>query len=229
MSNHQSTRRTTYRTEPGSDITVKLELEGLGVIDVLVADLSAGGAGLLRTRLEGLRIQRDHPARVILSSPHIREPLIIPAKVVNLRVEEQGEHIRLGLAFLDWETERESMGARIRAMFNKRKSVRVPPSPDQAFSAMVQPKGGFRPYELSVRDLSVEGIGFQLRADQLHRFPPESTVEVVFRVPHCRDRHRCEGTVRFGTQVANSTVGLLGVRFVDRQKQGCLVASAMRR
>ncbi len=196
MSDAEHGRRQSYRTETGGDIQVWIRSQGAPDLAVDVLDLSAGGAGLLRGRPDGRRLTRGEPIQLVLTCRHLRDPLIIAGQVVHVRADDDPMMQRLGIAFDEWDERRETLVPRIRAVFNKRRAVRVEPRPGERIGVQLKSVAGFRTYEGELVNLSTGGLAVRMPASAGERIEDNAQVEVRFRIPGEKSAYRVECTLR---------------------------------
>jgi len=124
-----------------------------------IANLCVGGMGVFfDDRLGGVyRIGETVYLRV--SSPQMKEPLVVPC-LVHHREQATGGQL-YGLKFADWMGLLSRLPPSLAALFNRRRACRFEPDPTQPIPLMVG--GTTLPFEIqaTLRDLSMDGLSFR--------------------------------------------------------------------
>ena len=163
-------RRQHYRVqaEYAKDVSIHLTV-GRKTYDVRAKDLSAGGAGLLVPLQLKPLFKSGSAVSLNFDAPWCKS-IRINGKVIRVKVHEETE-LEVGVVFTDWEERRDSLGHRLRRIFNERKVLRVKTPPGESMLGMVA-LGTGETQRLEIEDIGVFGamisglINLEVELDQ---------------------------------------------------------------
>lgn len=117
-------RRQHYRVQAAfaENVGIQLLLDGQ-VHPVRAKDLSAGGMGVLVPIAVAEPISVGTETELTFQAPWARV-LILKADIIRKKKFDE-THLELGLVFTEWEPRRESLGHRLRRIFNERRVLRI--------------------------------------------------------------------------------------------------------
>jgi len=176
-------RRKQYRVTARFDELVQLELLGPKVHakNVLLQDLSAGGAGVVLPKsAHGMLRLRDR-IELRLISPKLSDgPVTMFARICHL--DERLARPRVGLAFESWREHRALLDSDLRELFNEREAFRVEPGRDPIITEVSTRNRRVRLMG-RIRDISVLGFGLELPFEAAERLKSGMTVSLRFTFP----------------------------------------------
>ena len=163
-------RRQHYRVqaEYAKDVSIDLTV-GRKTYGVRAKDLSAGGAGLLVPLSLRPLFKSGTTVTLDFSAPWCKS-IRISGKVIRAKVHEETQ-LEIGVVFTDWEERRDSLGHRLRRIFNERKVLRVKTPPGESNLGMVS-LGTGETQRLEIEDIGVYGamisglINLEVELDQ---------------------------------------------------------------
>ena len=172
-----------YRKAPGKKhaLTARVQLPLSGeVVPAAVMDLSAGGTSLqIDAKTDELGVGATF--WVAFASLRTRAEVPVQAHVVSVMQTKDGAS-RYGVAFADPEELFTRLEPYFLKFFNRRRLQRVLPELGRSMKADVRTPdgGGFR---LDIQDLSEEGIGLALHAEEVEWFEANDTFDIEFKIP----------------------------------------------
>ena len=192
-----SNRRTQYRVTARFDKLVQIELVGPKVhaSNVILQDLSAGGAGIILPRsTSGMFRLRDR-IELRLSSPKLKDgPVTMFARICHL--DESQPKPRVGLAFESWREHRALLDSDLRELFNEREAFRVEPGRSPIITEVTTPDRRVR-LTGRMRDISVLGFGLDLPLEAAERLQTGRMVSLRFTLPNSKGVIRAPAQIRF--------------------------------
>jgi c-di-GMP-binding flagellar brake protein YcgR len=176
-------RRKQYRVTARFDELVQLELLGPKVHakNVLLQDLSAGGAGVVLPQTASGMLRLRDRIELRLMSPKLAEgPVQMHARICHL--DERLPRPRVGLAFESWREHRALLDSDLRELFNEREAFRVEPGRDPIITEVATLNRRVRLMG-RIRDISVLGFGLELPMEAAERLKSGMTVSLRFTFP----------------------------------------------
>ena len=156
-------RRHHYRVQAEfvKDVSIEVSLGDVSY-SVKAKDLSAGGVGLLMPLSARHSVRADDYLRMTFTAPWC-ESLHLSGQVIRKSVGEDG-CLDLAVAFTHWEAKRDSVGHRLRRVFNERRVHRVvPPVSVQTTGSLALETGETQ--RLTVHNVGIFGAMLELRGD----------------------------------------------------------------
>ena len=202
-------RRAQYRVQvdPSEDLRVTIpNPEGDAFLGRLI-DLSGSGAGASFPLSNCPVLAIGETAELVFTTQRLKTPLVIAARVQN-RIE-QHDSCRYGFLFLEGQLRDVDLSSDLRALFNRRKAVRVRPDPQSPINVELQAlQGGLR-VEGRLEDISASGVRIRLERQADSTLTAISTVTTSFSLPDCgvvsltghiRNRQLVEGSLSYGIE-----------------------------
>jgi c-di-GMP-binding flagellar brake protein YcgR len=157
-------RRQHYRVSAtyAKDVVIQL-IFNKGELQVQAKDLSAGGAGVLVPAKYQTALQPGGMVELMFSAPWCKS-VRIQGKVIRLVEQEEG-NFEIGLVFTDWERRRDSLGHRLRRIFNERRVYRAETSPANPPLGSFTVASDGSTYSLKVLEVGVYGVRLELQEE----------------------------------------------------------------
>ncbi|MCA9001068.1 MAG: PilZ domain-containing protein [Planctomycetes bacterium] len=173
-----------YRKTPGKKhaLTALVQMPQSGeVVNAVVLDGSSGGASLQMDTAQSKELTVGVTANMSFSSLRMRGELPVQAHVVSVMESKDGRS-RFGFAITDPEELFTRIEPYYLRYFNRRRLLRVLPELGRTMKADVRTPdgGGFR---LDIQDITEDGIGLVLRADEIEWMASGDVFDVEFKIP----------------------------------------------
>ncbi|MCP5021642.1 MAG: PilZ domain-containing protein [bacterium] len=173
-----------YRKAPGKThaLTGHVQMPQSGEVVVAdVLDVSAGGASLQMETSQVHELSVGVSANLLFRSLRVRSELLVQAHVVSVLASKDGRS-RFGFSIMDSDELFTRIEPYYLKYFNRRRLLRVLPELGRSMKADVRTPdgGGFR---LDVQDVTEEGIGFALHADEIEWMGSGEAFDVEFKIP----------------------------------------------
>ena len=148
-------RRQHYRVQAdfANDVCIQLKL-GEKTLNVRAKDLSAGGAGLLLPLTAGKGLNMGDMVYLSFKAPWCQS-IRLKGKIIRKTIHEKTE-MDIGLVFTAWEERRDSLGHRLRRIFNERRVLRVKTPLGESTTGMIS-LGTGETHRLEIEDIGVYG------------------------------------------------------------------------
>ena len=210
-----SNRRTQYRVTARFDKLVRIELVGPKVraSNVILQDLSAGGAGLiLPSSASGMLRHRDR-VELSLSSEKLTDgPVSMFARICHL--DERERRPKVGLEFESWREHRALLDSDLRELFNEREAFRIEPGRQEIVTELSTPDRRVR-LTGSIRDISMLGFGVEMPPEAMERLEVGRMIALKFNLPGGSSVIEAPCQLRFVTADFTGQRNLSGLRMAD--------------
>ena len=97
----------------------------------VLIDISAGGAAIAYSRADAPSVAVADQVSVVFQSERLGEPLVVSGYIRRIKLSRDHANIMYGVAFEDWNPNRNDLTPKLRALFNEREAVRVEPREDE--------------------------------------------------------------------------------------------------
>ena len=173
-----------YRKAPGKKhaLTARIQLPQSGnVIPAAVMDVSAGGTSLEIDSGKTTELGVGATLWIAFASLRTKAEVPIQAHVVSVMESKDG-HVRYGMAFADPDELFTRLEPYFLKFFNRRRLQRVLPELGRSMKADVRSADG-EGFRLEIQDLSEEGIGLALHADEIEWMKANESFDIEFKIP----------------------------------------------
>jgi len=120
---------------------------------------------------------------VVFQSERLGEPLVVSGYIRRIKLSRDHANIMYGVAFEDWNPNRNDLTPKLRALFNEREAVRVEPREDEEVDIEIVLSGKANRVDGTLRDISVLGMGMWVSVDDHPDLEDGSTVQVDLTLP----------------------------------------------
>ncbi len=173
-----------YRKAPGKTHALMAHVQmphSGGVVAAEVLDVSAGGASLQMETSQVQELSVGVSANLSFSSLRMRSELLVHAHVISVLASRDGRS-RFGFSIVDPDELFTRIEPYYLKYFNRRRLLRVVPELGRSMKADVRTPdgGGFR---LDIQDITEEGIGFALHAEEIEWMTSGDAFDVEFKIP----------------------------------------------
>lgn len=168
-------------------MTVALRLASGRESRAVLIDISAGGAAVAYSREHAPSVTVADKVSVVFQSDRLSEPLIVSGYIRRIKLSRDHANVLYGVAFEDWNPNRNDLTPKLRALFNEREAVRVEPREDEQVDIEVVLSGKASRVDGTLRDISVLGMGMWVSVDDHPDLEDGATVKVDLSLPNGGD------------------------------------------
>lgn len=206
-------RRQHYRVSPSTerDVEVYIRLASGRESRTALIDISAGGVAVAYPRGDAPSVAVAEHVSVVFRSERLGEPLVVSGYIRRIKLSRDQANILYGVGFDDWDSHRNNLTPKLRALFNEREAVRVEPREDEEVDIEVVLSGKAHRVDGTLRDISVLGMGMWVSVDDHPELEDGSTVQVDLTLPNGAQTMKLEVEVRHMQEFGERT--RVGLRF----------------
>ena len=211
-------RRSQYRVTARFDQLVQVEVVGpkIHARNVVLQDLSAGGAGIVLPRSASGMLRLSDRIDLQMHSEKLSEgPVRMSARICHL--DEREARPMVGLAFESWREHRALLDSDLRELFNEREAFRIEPG---GGAVVVQVRSPDRRVRLTgnLRDISVLGFGLDQPLEAADRLLSGTMVSLHFTLPGSSTVIHAPSQIRFLRADLDGQRTISGLRLAEGLK-----------
>ncbi len=193
-----------YRRAPGKKhaLSIKLERQDGATLSGELADLSAGGVGILFPLEQDPEFAVGETMTLHFSALVHDGTVKVDAEMVRC-IQSDATGVRYGFRFTSAEDLFEQLDSFYLKFFNRRRDVRLRPALDRRFTTQLHTSAGT--IDVTVHDISPSGFGFVM--PETDAFAAGDSFEVELFIPKQPE------PVRWPAKIAHITGGRVGMEF----------------